>query len=284
MVGVADVRVTVEATERRAAELCAFACRHLPRVADGDPVACALRVDREGDDFVLHGGGELQIRRSEGAVVEELGRRIAFHLVDTCRGALMVHGALVSRGGTGLLLPGVSGAGKSTLTAWLLRQGFALATDELVALPLELGTGADVPAVGLTRPVHLKPASTFLLDGIENDLVMRFEDGAFFHAEAVGARVASRVERLGAILLPRYLPAPALPSFAALSPANAARELLGSLVNARNLPDHGVAGVARVAQRVPCRALAYHELASALKPILDTTPLFDSCDESTELP
>ncbi|MGH6800936.1 MAG: hypothetical protein ACRECZ_05915 [Methylocella sp.] len=44
------------------------------------------------------------------------------------------HAAAASRGGHGVLLPGVSGTGKSTLAAFLTGHGFAYLWDDTIAM------------------------------------------------------------------------------------------------------------------------------------------------------
>lgn len=67
---------------------------------------------------------------------------------------LVVHAAVVERGGRAALLPGVPGAGKSTLCAALVARGWRLLSDEMALLVP--GTDTVVP---IPRPVSLKNAS-----------------------------------------------------------------------------------------------------------------------------
>lgn len=63
------------------------------------------------------------------------------------------------------------------------------------------------------------------------------------------------------LLFPTYQPGAAL-RLGRLSPANAGLHLMRCLVNARNLPDHGLADVTRLVQRVPAYTLTYSSLTS----------------------
>jgi HprK-related kinase A len=67
---------------------------------------------------------------------------------------LMLHAAVLERGGRALILPGDPGAGKSTLTAALMLDGWRLLSDELTLMDRDDGL-----LYGLARPVSLKNAS-----------------------------------------------------------------------------------------------------------------------------
>jgi hypothetical protein len=67
---------------------------------------------------------------------------------------LLLHSAVIERGGDGLLLSGTAGAGKSTLTTALVFRGWRLLSDEVAMIPP--GRRALLP---LPRPIGLKNAS-----------------------------------------------------------------------------------------------------------------------------
>lgn len=80
-------------------------------------------------------------------------------LVLACRGALVVHGAVISREGRGVVLIGRSGSGKSTLTAFAWQQGWTVGGDDGAVL-----SAGRPPTVEPTyATVRLTPASTDLL-------------------------------------------------------------------------------------------------------------------------
>ncbi len=78
---------------------------------------------------------------------------------------LMIHAAVVERGGLAAILPAPPGSGKSTLCAALVQHGWRLLSDELTLV--RLADGAIVP---MPRPVSLKNASI--------DVLRRFAPGA----------------------------------------------------------------------------------------------------------
>jgi hypothetical protein len=67
---------------------------------------------------------------------------------------LMLHAAVLERGGRALIMPGDPGAGKSTLTAALMLSGWRLLSDEIALVDRRDGL-----LRGLARPVSLKNAS-----------------------------------------------------------------------------------------------------------------------------
>jgi HprK-related kinase A len=88
---------------------------------------------------------------------------------------LLLHAAVVERGGRALLLPGRPGAGKSTLAAGLVLRGWRLLSDEVTVLPP--GTTEVVP---VPRPVGLKNGSI--------DVIRRFHAGAVLGPSTPGTR------------------------------------------------------------------------------------------------
>jgi HprK-related kinase A len=71
-----------------------------------------------------------------------------------CHQFLLVHAAVVERGGRAIILPAPPGSGKSTLCAALVARGFRLLSDELALIDID--RGALVP---LPRPISLKNES-----------------------------------------------------------------------------------------------------------------------------
>ena len=67
---------------------------------------------------------------------------------------LLLHAAVVERGGRALLLPAEPGSGKSTLCAGLVHRGWRLLSDEFAVI--RLGDGHIIP---IPRPIGLKEAS-----------------------------------------------------------------------------------------------------------------------------
>jgi acyl transferase domain-containing protein len=155
--------------------------------------------------------------------------------------------AALSWQGRGVIFPGGTAAGKSTLAGWLALQGWAYHSDELAAV------SADGPTLsGLLRPLSLKESSLHLFASS----VDLGAPGAGIMVTPHGAMIAPSMLRgsgpgpapLARIIFTNYR-ADSVYSLQPLSPARAAVRLMGCLVNARNLPDHGLADAVRLAER-----------------------------------
>lgn len=109
-------------------------------------------------------------------------------LVLARRGRLVLHGAVISRHGNGVVLMGASGSGKSTLTAFAWQQGWTVGGDDGAVLSV-----TDPPTAEPTyATVRLTPASLDLLgiDPVTSSAVagkMRLGDTALrrFHPGSV---------------------------------------------------------------------------------------------------
>ncbi len=85
--------------------------------------------------------------------------------------ALILHAAVVEKGGYAAILPGSPGTGKSTLCAALVNRGWRLLTDELALISPEDGMLTPLP-----RPISLKNESI--------DVIRRFAPGVVIGPEA----------------------------------------------------------------------------------------------------
>ena len=84
---------------------------------------------------------------------------------------LLIHAAVVERGGRAVILPAPPGSGKSTLCAALVYRGWRLLSDEVALIPLD-GSGLRA----LARPISLKNESI--------NVISRFVPGATFSTAA----------------------------------------------------------------------------------------------------
>lgn len=183
---------------------------------------------------------------------------------------LVFHAAALALANSGVILCGQSGSGKSSLAAWLTASGFQYLTDEVIALPID---GDEIS--GLCRSIVLKRGSAFIwqhwLQKKDVDGFLQFNEGsvwiepALFNTEAIRAAVKPRV-----LIFPRYLPEAEL-HVEPLTPANALFRLLQCLVNARNIPDHGMSATTRLARQVTAFSLTYSNIESAVEWIKQTT-------------
>jgi HprK-related kinase A len=83
-----------------------------------------------------------------------------------CHQYLVIHAAVVEKGGFAALLPAPPGSGKSTLTAALVQRGWRLCSDELTLLD-----PASAKVAALARPVNLKNQSIEVIRAFAPDAV-----------------------------------------------------------------------------------------------------------------
>lgn len=123
-----------------------------------------------------------------------------------CHQYLILHAAVLERGGRALVMPAPPGSGKSTLCAALIARGWRLFSDELALI--DIGSGKVVP---LPRPVSLKNASidrirAFWPEGAMSPVVHETLKGSVAHlrppADSVHRSDVSASP--GWIVLPRY--------------------------------------------------------------------------------
>jgi len=201
-------------------------------------------------------------RLSYDLTLQMLMTELISRLVAVCDRGLVLHAAALAWQGNGLILCGKSSSGKSSLAAWLTAEGFQYLTDEIIELPLN----GDM-IHGLPRSITLKHGSAFIwksrLPNIETQGFLSFEDGGawidpyLFHQDAVAKSSTPQV-----LVFPQYQ-ADAPLQTQKLTTAEALFRLLEALVNARNLPGHGMEGATRLAKQVKAYSLTYSDIEEA---------------------
>lgn len=177
---------------------------------------------------------------------------------------LIMHAAVLERGGRALLLPAPPGSGKSTLAAGLVHRGWRLLSDELALLDLQTGQ-----VRGMARAVNLKNQSIELLARFapEARLTRPVPDTAKGLVALMAPpddSVARRHESAPPawVVLPRYRAgAPAR-----LSPADRARVLLLMAEQSFNYDIHGARGfdaLGALIARCQCLQFEYSALDDA---------------------
>lgn len=214
------------------------------------------------------GADELQWGSVE-QIAALLLERAGYDLADRCRTGLVFHAAAVRRHGRLLALPGPSGSGKSTLSAWLGTHGFEWLGDELAFVP-----AGTTQCEAFSRPLGLKdPARAILRDHLTGpDLAGRtISLPGIDYISGLGTANGEALGRqpLGGLLFPAFAPGTAAVALAPLSRARAAQRLLGCLLNARNLPGHGVDDAVRLAGTVAAAGLMFG-------PLEETAPAVDA--------
>jgi len=183
---------------------------------------------------------------------------------------LIVHAAVIEKGGRAAILPAPPGSGKSTLCAGLVSRGWRLLSDELTLV--DLVTGA---IHGMARPINLKNASIDVIGAYWPDAVMT----APVHDTAKGTVALVRppdesVRRVRETAVPRWI---VFPRYVASAPAvfkpmSKARTCLTLAEQAFNYDIHGQRGfevVADLVDRCDCSEFSYGELDDAVQAFSD---------------
>lgn len=166
----------------------------------------------------------------------------------------MLHAAVLVRNGCGFLFPAAAGSGKTTLTAWLLGHGYGLLSDELASV----GPNGEID--GFTRPLNIKPGSRSLLDAFDWMLMPLTQSRVSCGVTLVPWRRKSAEKITSSVIICVSYVANAPFSVERLSPGLCARDLMGSLLNARNLPKHGLAFATRFAAEQPRYRIRYSQV------------------------
>ena len=187
-------------------------------------------------------------------------------VIGHCHQYLILHAAVLERGGHALVMPAPSGSGKSTLCAALLFRGWRLLSDELAII--DPATGMLIP---MPRAVSLKNASIEVLQNFAGDAV-RF--GSIVHDTSKGrvghfapplAAVQRADERAlpGWIVFPRYRPN----AEADMAPLPRGQTLIRLIENAFNYNVHrhtGFEALANLVQASACYTFEYSDLNQAV--------------------
>lgn len=177
---------------------------------------------------------------------------------------LIIHAAVVERGGRALLLPGPPGSGKSTLCAGLVYRGWRLCSDELALVD------NDGKFVALSRPISLKNESIDVIRNFAPGVVMSRPAENTLKGRIVLAkpprdsflRMKARA-RAGWIVFPQYNPSAEL-HITPKSKAETFLELAGNALNYNILGEAGFALTAEVVSQSMCFQLSYADLESAV--------------------
>jgi HprK-related kinase A len=178
---------------------------------------------------------------------------------------LILHAAVLERGGRALLLPAPSGAGKSTLTAALMLRGWRLFSDELALIDPASGHLQPVP-----RPVSLKNRSIdivreFDAGAVIGDVVPDTVKGSVAHLRPLAQHVrrAAETARAAWIVVPHYVAGANVD----LQPLPKSHTLMRLADNAFNYDVHGRRGFRTLVEVVDgseCLGITYSRLDDAI--------------------
>lgn len=178
---------------------------------------------------------------------------------------LIIHAAVIERGGRAAILPAPPGSGKSTLCTALVHRGWRLLSDELALI--QLSDGAVAP---MTRPISLKNASiTLMRDYLDAPVfsppVHDTIKGTVAHlrAPADSVRRALQTARPAWVVFPQYATG-AEPALTPMSKARGQMELAGNAFNYSMLGSAGFHAAARLIGESDCYQFRYSRLDDAI--------------------
>lgn len=179
---------------------------------------------------------------------------------------LMIHGAVLERGGQAVLLPAPSGSGKSTLCAGMMCRGWRLLSDELILID-----PATLEIQPLCRPVSLKNQSIELIRRFAPEAVLTrpipdTNKGTVAHLRPSPASVAAmnHRSRIGYVIFPRYLP-DSPTRIAPLARSEIFMKLVENAFNYSLLGETGFAALGRIVDGVEGVVAEYGSLDDIIK-------------------
>lgn len=206
-------------------------------------------------------------------LVHGLEKDLTVELQRRRRDLFFLHAAAVEWRGAAVVLAADSGSGKSTTTWALLHHGFRYMSDELSPIDLaNLQVSAYPHALCLKQP----PPAPYTLPPSAMHL------GRTIHTPAASLPEppASESVPLGAVFLVRHDPDLRNPVLRRLGTAEASARIYLTALNALAHPDRGLTAVVRIAESVPCFALATAELGQTSKLIRSAIERDSTCSSS----
>jgi len=178
---------------------------------------------------------------------------------------LIIHAAVVERGGRAAVLPAPPGSGKSTLCAALVNRGWRLLSDELTLVGIDDGKILPLP-----RPVSLKNTSidiikSYVPGAVFSPTVLDTTKGSVAHMKPTtdSVRRVNERARSGWVIFPQYQPG----TEANLVPLQRSRALLRVAENAFNFSALGRRGFETLAGMIDaslCYEFTYSRLDDAV--------------------
>jgi len=177
---------------------------------------------------------------------------------------VVVHSAVIERGGNAAILPGPTGSGKSTLCAGLVMAGWRLLSDELALIDARTESVTPVP-----RPISLKNESIDIIrraypEAILGPVSPHTRKGRLAHLRPPAESVARAGEpaRLRWIVIPRYVegseafftPCPKGPAF---------MRVAGDAFNYAGLGEFAFQDLVQTVDRCECLNFQYGRLDEA---------------------
>lgn len=188
-----------------------------------------------------------------------------WHISSSAHRYLIIHAAVVEKGGRAAILPAPPGSGKSTLCAALVSSGWRLLSDELTLVRLADGLLQPVP-----RPVSLKNGSIdvirdFAPGAVLSAAVLDTAKGTIAHLKAPRDSVlrADEPARPGWVIFPRYVAGAEL-QLAPIAPARTFMRVAENAFNYSVLGSAGFAALGGLVDAAPGYDFSYGRLDEAL--------------------
>jgi hypothetical protein len=227
-----------------------------PFAAPCVPVAVyRLHTDPVERGLTIFGGADCLYRASDPAGGAHIVMEAMMQVwTRRCRDGLMLHAALMSKQGRGLMIGGVSGAGKSSLAAWFIRQGWTYHGDEQM-----YADAGNRHWEGFVRPLCFKGdwASIFPAVVAQPDSATKVGVQTLVPANVFGQEVLPEgLVRPGIILFPTFRKGSDF-SLTRLPAGQATMRLVQAILNGGNLIHRGLAQAAQIARACPAYAMTY---------------------------
>ena len=182
-------------------------------------------------------------------------------LVNDTKNLYLFHAGAVTKGRTGILLPGTSGAGKSSITLALLLRDYRYMSDELALVDVSTGELHPFP-----KPLSLKNISIFSGLAIHNIWLgpeagekAREEPVWYIHPEDIKPNTIGEPTPIRYIIFPTYDPA-ATPQIKPLTSDEAMRRLIDNSVKFHQFGRHGLHLLANLLEEAECFCLTSNDL------------------------